>query len=166
MMGYAKRMMYECYICYRAHVKFILRSARHQTPKSWQKNHQGSFGMPLWEHPPTPYTFSLCMITFHYQKISVHQHRLPFQRKKVGNKMSESVDWVLEQWNALVQRKENTAYKSAVSFGCDQALRVKICEWCYQVIDIWWVEIFVHSETIQLNTHCCSVKSRSRCPPN
>lgn len=49
--------------------------------------------------------------------------------------MSVLVDCVLEQWKALVQREENTAYKSSVSFGCDQALRDKICEWCYQVID-------------------------------
>ena len=74
--------------------------------------------------------------------------------------MSVSVDCVLEQWKALVQREENTAYKSSVSFRCDQTLRDKICKWCYLVIDRWWVEIFVPYEHIKLCTHYCLVNNQ------
>ena len=64
-------------------------------------------------------------------------------------------DQALDQWNSLVEREENEAYKvqppstaspvhslladesDALHSACPAAWREKICEWCFYVVDEW-----------------------------
>ena len=62
---------------------------------------------------------------------------------------------VLDEWNMLVEREQSSAYEietikqgesSDITFPyCPASLiaREDICEWCYQVIDQWWVNIIL-----------------------
>ena len=62
-----------------------------------------------------------------------------------------SIDRAFNEWSMLVEREQSSANKiktcdqgrsSGVAFPyCPESLdaREAICEWCYQVIDRWWV---------------------------
>lgn len=60
-------------------------------------------------------------------------------------KTSEMFDQVIEEWDSLVQREGNEAYKvecdenkspdRVLMNSCPASFREQICDWCYQVID-------------------------------
>lgn len=72
--------------------------------------------------------------------------------RAMTNNKSELLDQVFEEWNSLVQREEEDAYKvmslecdgnkspDRVLKSCPTTFRGEICDWCYQVIDQCHIE--------------------------
>ena len=82
------------------------------------------------------------------------EHNVHLEKEVMAStKVNISSEQVLDEWNSLVQREENVAYKVQVSCQtmeynqgtcsdkifqyCPSELREEICDWCYRVIDRW-----------------------------